>query len=273
MDARDDAAVWHQWYPIGTAEDIRRHNRNQTRLLGMTLELTMQESGIVVHCEGRALPVKEHIGYIWTTLGEPDTPAPPLPEYDETDRISMNVWSTPLKCSGLRIIDNVVDNGHFPFVHPGILGDQDHLELDSSSPLVDEHGTLWSRSQKAWLPITNSDAEYTYRIPSPYSVILYIHRPDTPDRHDILGVFAQPVSEESFIAHKLLVWIEEDWMEPKQLRSDQQWISVQDKYVLERHTVKKLPLNESETSASADTTSIAYRQWLRDNDVRYGAIR
>lgn len=48
-----------------------------------------------------------------------------------------------------------------------------------------------------YLPLTKSITGYTYRIPDPYSVILYIHRPAQdwePQRFDLLGVFCQPTT-------------------------------------------------------------------------------
>ncbi|KKM46577.1 hypothetical protein LCGC14_1559640 [marine sediment metagenome] len=272
MNAQDDPSVWNCWYVVGSPIDIRRRNLTTTRLLGHQIDLTIHKTWISVECEGRPLPVTERLGYIWTTLGEPDGPPQTLLEYYEIDRVVMNIWSTPLKCSGLRIVDNVIDNAHFPFVHPGILGDQDHFDITCGQTHVDDAGTLWSTSQKAWLPIAQSIAEYTYRIADPYSVILYIHRPETPGRYDFLGIFAQPLDEENFVAHKMLAWVAEDWMDAKQLKSDQQWISAQDKYVLERHISKKLPLGDQETSVPVDATSMAYRKWLGARGVRYGAI-
>ena len=273
MDPSLDAAVWNVWYAIGTPGDIRRRHMSRTQLLGLPIDIDIQPSFFTARSDDRSLPLAEACGYVWVTLGAPSGPPPYLPEFYEQDRLVMNVWSTPLKCSGLRLIDNVIDNAHFPFVHPGILGSVEHAELGLSHPYVDQDGTLWSRSQKAWLPLTQSVCEYTYHITDPYSVVLYIHRPDTPDRFDVLAIFAQPLDEERFIVHKLLAWVKEDWMDERKLKSDQQWISAQDKYVLERHDPKKLPLNDLEVSISVDMASVAYRQWLRDKDVRFGAIR
>ncbi len=273
MDARDDPVVWNAWYPVGAPTDIRRQHATRTRLLGHQIDLTIHKTWISAACEGRPLPVTERLGYVWTTLGRPDGPPQSLLEYYEVDRVTMNIWSTPIKCSGLRIIDNVIDNAHFPFVHPGILGDAAHPDIITAEPIIDEGGTLWLPSQRAWLPLTQSVAEYTYRIADPYTVILYIHRPQSPGRHDFLGIFAQPVDEENFIAHKMFAWVHENWMDERRLKSDQQWISVQDKYVLERHTEKRLPLAGLESSVSVDVGSLAYRQWLRDKGVRYGAVQ
>jgi phenylpropionate dioxygenase-like ring-hydroxylating dioxygenase large terminal subunit len=275
MDARDDEAVWNAWYPIGSPVDLRRQRRGTTRLLDRTIGITIHPTWISVSSEGRLLPVFERLGYVWTTLGEPSGPPPALPEYYEVDRITMNVWSTRLRCSGLRVVDNVVDNAHYPFLHPGILGDADHTELPPYENSVDAAGTFWSKSHKAYLPITGSVAEYTYRVPTPYSVILCIHRPvqsGEAERFDYLALFCQPDSQDSFIAHKMLAWVREDWMDEKRLRADQQWISVQDKYALERHTCPRLPLSgEHEASVGVDAASLAYRAWLRAQNVRYGA--
>lgn len=275
MNAFDDKAIWNQWYPVGSPIDLRRQQRIRTTLLDREVKLTVHPTWIGAESEGRQLPTMERLGYVWTSLGDPTAPPPPLIEYYEVDRLVMNVWSTPLKCSGLRVVDNVLDNAHYAFLHPGILGDEAHLELPPYETLEDEKGELWSKSQRAYLPITGEMAEYTYRIPNPYSVILCIHRPrgeGEPQRFDYLGIFCQPTSEETFIAHKMLAWVREDWMDETRLRSDQQWISVQDKYALERHTNKKLCLApDAEISVGVDHSSLAYRAWLRDRNVRYGA--
>jgi phenylpropionate dioxygenase-like ring-hydroxylating dioxygenase large terminal subunit len=277
MDAREDQFVWNAWYPLGSPNDISRQQTKRTWLLGREIDLTARKTRIEATCEGRALPVHESLGYAWTTLGQPTKPPQSLTEYSESDRITMNIWSTPLKCSGLRIVDNVIDNAHTPFVHPGILGDEAHLELPPHDSHVDEDGVLWSLDHQAWLPLINAVGHYTYRIAEPYTVILFIHRPRTEgerQRFDYIGIFAQPIDEENFILHKMNAWVKEDWMDPRQLRSDQQWIAAQDKYVLERHNPKKLPLVEDvEASISVDSASLAYRKWLLDHDVRYGAIR
>lgn len=147
MDARDDKAVWNAWYPIGSPIDLRRQKRCSTRLLDREITITVHPTWISAACGDRLLPVMERLGYVWTTLGEPGGPPPGLNEYYEIERLTMNVWSTPIKCSGLRVIDNVVDNAHYAFIHPGILGDPAHTELAPHTNVV-EDGVLWSRNHR-----------------------------------------------------------------------------------------------------------------------------
>lgn len=275
-DASDEPATWDEWYPLGSPIDLRRSGRTRTRLLDRDIDLTIHRTWISAACGNRSLPVTERLGYIWTTLGRPDHAPHPVIEYYEVDRLVMNIWSTPIKCSGLRLIDNVIDNAHFPFVHPGVLGDTEHLDQPPYINEVDAEGGFWSRSHRAWLPLTNSVAEYTYSIPSPYSVVLMIHRAGDSfrkERYDFLCVFAQPTSQDACIAHKMLAFVAEPWMDETQLRSDQQAISAQDKYVLERHQNRKLPLiGGGEVSTNVDSASLAYRTWLHQRGVRYGTL-
>lgn len=275
MHACDDSVVWNEWYPLGSTEDISRRKTFETQLLGCRLRVVNGQSVEVIRLpEEKKLPVREHLGYIWTTLGEPEHPPVAVSEYDEPDRLTLNIWSTPLKFCGYRIVENVMDNPHFMFVHPGILGDEKYAEIPDYENKVDENGELWSLNRIAWLPIIDDFATYSYRVPSPYTVFLYIHLPKAEgeeQRFDVLGVFCQPMDEESFVVHKFFCWVKEDYMNLQQVRSDQQVISVQDKLILENHVPKKLPLySDNEHSVPCDASTDSFRAWLRDKGVRYG---
>ena len=276
VNAKDDKIVWNTWYPIGVPSELAYRGATHTRLLDHEIELQIKLPHISASCGGKALPLKEQLGYVWTTLGDPEISPQTLPEYDEPDRLVMNVFSSPIKSCGLRIVDNVLDNAHFPFVHPGIHGDEDHLELSIHETSVDENGVLWSHSRERWYPLTQSMAVYSYRVSNPYSVILLIHRPKIEgeeQRYDYVGVFTQPTSEENFILHKMYAGVKENWMDQTQMRADEQWVGVQDKYVIEKHNPKKLVIDENyESPISVDIASLAYHNWLRENQVQYGVI-
>lgn len=278
MNAKEDKVVWNTWYPIGVPLELARRGAKRTWLLDREIELAIDINRLSISAksEGRSLPIIEQLGYAWTTLGDPEVPPQTLPEYDEPDRFVMCVMSSPIKSCGLRMVDNVLDNAHFPYVHPGLHGDEDHLELSPHETSVDENGVFWSHARSRWYPPTKSMATYSYRVSNPYSIILIMHRPTAEGekpRYDYVGVFTQPTSEETFIIHKMFAGVKEDWMQLAPYRAEQQWLGVQDKYVIEKHNPKKLVLDEGfEQSTSVDSASLAYRKWLRETNVRYGVI-
>jgi vanillate O-demethylase monooxygenase subunit len=66
---------------------------------------------------------QERYGLIWAALAEPRWP---LPEIRELENGSMAVLSTgpyDWRCDAARQVENFTDLGHFPWVHPGLLGD------------------------------------------------------------------------------------------------------------------------------------------------------
>ena len=57
------------------------------------------------------------------------------------------------------------------------------------------------------------------------------------------------------------------------VRQFAQVIFCQDKPILENQLPKRLPLSpRAELPVRADASSAAYRQYLRENDIRFGAI-
>ena len=78
----------------------------------------------------RSYPVEERYGLVWASLVE--QPAHPIPEFPEhgDDRYHL----TPIRAYGEwratapRIVMGALDDTHFPWVHPGLLGDPAHPE-------------------------------------------------------------------------------------------------------------------------------------------------
>ena len=81
---------------------------------------------------GGAIPRKAHLttyraeeryGLVWVCLDEPAAPIPSYPEAEDPGY--RTVWTQYLwQANAARIIENVMDFAHFPWVHPGILGDR-----------------------------------------------------------------------------------------------------------------------------------------------------
>ena len=110
------------------------------------------------------------------------------------------------------------------------------------------------------------------RVLRPYAVVLHKSNPIHRDRMDYIALFVQPVDEENCVAHPLLCYMK-DGMTPAILRWFMQLIFAQDKPILVNQYPKRLPLDpRAETPIQADRSSIAYRRWLINHGVVYGAI-
>lgn len=70
----------------------------------------------VYHCQ-------ERYGLIWVALEDPLFPLAELPEYDLADWKWVETGPFDWNSDSSRQVENFTDFGHFPWVHPGLLGD------------------------------------------------------------------------------------------------------------------------------------------------------
>lgn len=122
----------------------------------------------------RGIPAKARVpsfactdryGLVWVALDEARWPLVEIPELEQQAWRRVPTGPFPWKSDASRQLENFTDFGHFPFVHPGLLG-------DPQRPLVAD-----------------------YRVRSEDRVLHYeIVRPEAPNTRDF-PVFANPVSE------------------------------------------------------------------------------
>lgn len=99
-----------------------------------------QKPELACHMQARLKKYKaaERYGLIWVCLvDEPRFPIPGFPQFDDPD-LNLSKVFMPAKiwnCAAPRRIENIVDLGHFPILHDGLLGFRD-------KPQVPEH-RIW----------------------------------------------------------------------------------------------------------------------------------
>ena len=72
-----------------------------------------------------AFRAQERYGLIWVALEEPRWPLPEVPELEDGDWAVVRAGPYAWGCDAARQVENFTDFGHFPWVHPGLLGDPD----------------------------------------------------------------------------------------------------------------------------------------------------
>ncbi len=279
--ATPDAALIDDWHVVVDRSWLSAWRPYRTKLLGSALEISIDDAGAALVrrvADGAPLPVVERYGFVFTCLGSPKREAIAFPEAEEGDRIVVSGGSIGVNVSGLRAAENFLDMGHFPFVHAGILGEEARSEVEPYDVAEAEDGGILVTNCRFFQPFASPSAQgglmadYVYRVFRPYTVGLYKTNPSQPARKDFIALFLQPVEEERCVAHSLLCYVD-DGLSAAQLRAFMQLVFAQDKPILENHIPKRLPLDpRAETPIRADKSSIAYRRWLSEQGVTYGAI-
>jgi phenylpropionate dioxygenase-like ring-hydroxylating dioxygenase large terminal subunit len=275
-----DKAALDQWYCIEALHDIAV-GRAPNRLLGTDLAIVRNADGdITVTIAGleAPLPTRQRYGYLWTTLGTPATDLLPVPEADESDRRVVVCGAISVKASGLRIVENFLDMAHFPFVHTDILGAEPHTEvMQYTTEIRRDVDEVWATNCQFFQPQAALSAtggimtQYMYRVANPFATILYKTCPNAANRWDVICLFVQPLDPDRCRAHPVMFLID-DTSSLTELIHFQQLIFLQDRIILENQRPKLLPLEpRAEIPTRADATSIAYRRWLKEKGVTYGA--
>ncbi len=259
------------WHPVA---DLELAPVGATRLFGETLTIGPDRS---VACAGRSLPTRERYGFLWTSLGAPAGEVVDIPEAAEPDRHVVHGGSFGVRVSGLRAVENFLDMGHFPFVHDGWLGAEPHTEVPPYEVRMDAGGVV-ATDCKFFQPVASPTAnegimvDYVYRVIRPYTVALYKTNPGYAERRDYIALFIQPTEPDRCVVHTFLAYLKKD-IDAATVRWFMQLIFAQDKPILENQNPALLPLDpRAETPIRADAASVAYRRWLRELGVRYGAI-
>lgn len=109
-----------------------------------------------------AFPAAEKDGLVWIALDEPREPIPTWPESEAPG--FRRIWTQfHWRANAARAIENVMDFAHFPWVHPGVLGDRSKpvypdIEVRTGDNriryVVDDEATNAIRTYTVTLPLT-----------------------------------------------------------------------------------------------------------------------
>jgi phenylpropionate dioxygenase-like ring-hydroxylating dioxygenase large terminal subunit len=272
----DDPVALDQWYPIENTVAVTRQPQ-ASRLLGHPLSVHRDEAGeLIVLTGARRLPTRERYGFLWTSLGRPDHEVVEIAEAAETDRRYVACGWTTVRTSAPRLVENFLDMAHFPFVHAEILGTEQYPQVAAyESEIRTDVDEVWATNCRFFQPQVTAGhagslAELSYRVPSPFLVMLYRVPPEVPHRHDVIALLIQPLTEELCRAQPLEYLLDTGSSDVALLDFEQR-IFLQDRIIVENQRPLRLPLDpRAELPTRADTSSITYRRWLKQKGLRYG---
>lgn len=219
-------------------------------------------------------PTREAYGLVWTCLGEPQHPLPAFARYGAPGRRADIDGPHDFAACGPRIIENFLDMAHFPFVHPGVLGEVPHTtvadyEVEVSVDRVEGRRCRFWQPKPSGVAAAGAEVEYTYRVLHPFVASLG-KLPDRPDAFDVLMV-TSPLDETRTRVWKINVFAECDDEQAQRFIGFSRAAMLQDKPIVESQWPQRLPLDpRAEVHQRADRLAAAYRRWLRERGWRYG---
>ena len=278
-----DPNVRSEWLTVGPAHQLDSSSAQapvRAHLLGAALALWRDAAGqpCCLADDGQALPIQERYAYLWVcTVPTATRPLFALPEFDEPGRRIVDCGGIGVATSGLRVVENFLDMGHFPYVHTGTLGRVPQTTVAPYRVEIDaQTQELWALDCRFHQPQASAsasggiEAHYRYRVMHPLCATLYKSCPNQPGALDVIGLFIQPLDEERVVAYCLLVYIEEQLSDAEMIRF-QHMIFGQDKPILESHRPRRMPIRGPlEAHMRCDLASVRYRQWLAARGMQFG---
>jgi phenylpropionate dioxygenase-like ring-hydroxylating dioxygenase large terminal subunit len=140
-----DPSLAAAWHPVALSRELRPGGWLQVRLLGRTWMLRRSPDGLDV--DPPAFGVRERLGLVWLAPAEPRDVPLEVPE--DGDRHHVSGWLPPMRSAGTAglLADNFLDVAHFPFLHAGTFGAEDHPEVPAYD-VVPEPGGFTSTHEQ-----------------------------------------------------------------------------------------------------------------------------
>ncbi|HTS74316.1 MAG TPA: aromatic ring-hydroxylating dioxygenase subunit alpha [Gaiellaceae bacterium] len=217
--------------------------------------------------------VVERFGIVWAALESPRLPLPDVPELEFEEWRTVSCGPYEWRCDASRQVENFTDFGHFPFVHPGLLGDPERPVVPAHEVRI-EGSVLHYEIVRPEAPNTDDfpvfanvekevpERRSRYELHLPYTIVL---RLGWGGEEGMLYFFvSQPVREDRCKGF-LRIGRNYNFEQPDEvLRDFEDVIFDQDKRVVESQRPEQVPFDlAAELHLKFDAVAVAYRRAMR----------
>ncbi len=213
----------------------------------------------------------ERYGIVWVALGEPRWPIPDVPELDAWQTVLCGPYTWA--CDASRQVENFTDFGHFPFVHPGLLGDPDRPVVPAHEVVTEGHVLHYeivrpeAANPEDFPVFANEEREEPvrhnrYQLHLPYTIVLRI---DWGGEEGMLYFFAsQPIAEDRCAGYVVIGRNYNLEQSADVLQDFEDVIFGQDQVVVESQRPEQVPFDlAAELHLKFDAVAVAYRRAMR----------
>jgi vanillate O-demethylase monooxygenase subunit len=226
----------------------------------------------VYHCQ-------EKFGLIWVALETPIYPLPEIPEFGDEEWKVVNTGPFDWNSDASRQLENFTDFGHFPWVHPGLLGDPERPEVPNYKVKTEGAVLHYSvvrpeASNTDEFPVfANEDVvkperKSVYRLHLPYTIVL---RLGWGGQKGMVYFFvSQPISANKCRGFTIIGRNYNLEEADTVLQDFEQVIFDQDKRIVESQRPEQVPFDfAEELHLKFDAVAVNYRRAMKKEGLSY----
>jgi vanillate O-demethylase monooxygenase subunit len=229
------------------------------------------------------IPAKARIGsyfcveryrLIWVAPDEPRFPIPEVPELESSSWQVIACGPYSWQCDASRQIENFTDFGHFPWVHPGLLGDPERPVVPAYEVLTNGHVVSYdivrpeAPNSESFPIFANTDTvapmrRSRYELHLPYTLVL---RLGWGAKEGMVYFFAsQPIASDRCAGYLFVARNYDLDKDGATIRNFEDVIFEQDRRIVESQRPERVPFDiAAELHLKFDAVAVAYRRAMRE---------
>ena len=224
------------------------------------------------HCQ-------ERYGLIWVAMADPVYPLPCVPELENNEWQVIHTGPYEWDCDASRQVENFTDFGHFPWVHPGLLGDVNRPVVPDHTVEVKDHVLHYvvvrpEASNTDDFPVFANEETVAperrsrYELHCPYTIALRLGWGG--EKGMVYFFVSQPISKDSCRGY-CIVARNYDFDKPEKLIQDfEDTIFSQDKHVVLSQRPEMVPFDlADELHLKFDAVAVNYRRTMEKEGLSY----
>jgi phenylpropionate dioxygenase-like ring-hydroxylating dioxygenase large terminal subunit len=237
-------------------------------------------AAVPVKARVRSFQVQERYGLIWVALEEPRWPLPEVPELEADGWAVVAAGPYRWECDAARQVENFTDFGHFPWVHPGLLGDPERPVVPRHEVQADDHVLRYEivrpeAPNSEDFPVFGNDQagpperRSRYELHLPYTIVL---RLGWGGQRGMVYFFASQPAAADRCAGYVVIGRNYNIDQPDRVISEfEDTIFGQDQVVVESQRPERVPFDlAAELHLRFDAVAVAYRKAMRDLGLAAG---
>ena len=220
-----------------------------------------------------AFRCQERYGLIWVALDEPRWPLPEVPELENGAWAVLTAGPYRWACDAARQVENFTDLGHFPWVHPGLLGDPDRPVVPRHEVHTNEHVLHYTITRPEApnsddFPVFGNEQAgppqriSRYELHLPYTIVLRLGWGG--ERGMVYFFASQPAGTEQCAGYVVIGRNYNLDQPDRVLQEFEDTIFGQDQVVVESQRPDRVPFDlAAELHLKFDAVAVAYRKAMR----------